>query len=137
MEALKIRVLEENDYDQILVGWWKDWGWEAPTRDFLPDNGKGGFIVFDDDIPICAGFLYVTNSKVAWVDWIISNKKYTDRNKRSNALDLLIETLTNLGEGTGNKYAYALIKHPNLIDRYKRFGYINGDTYTSEMIKHF
>ncbi len=40
-----IRPLELDDYDTILVDWWKDWGWTPPTRDFLPDNGKGGMIV--------------------------------------------------------------------------------------------
>lgn len=135
MKALKIRVLDEKDYDETLVKWWSDWGWTAPNKDFLPDDGKGGFIVFDKETPICAGFLYVTNSKVAWVDWIISNKQYTDREKRDVALNLLIETLTNLGKGLGNKYAYALIKHPNLIVRYKQFGYELGDSYTGEMIK--
>ena len=71
-----IRPLELDDYDTILVDWWKDWGWTPPTRDFLPDNGKGGMIVFDGDIPVCAGYIYLTNSGVAWVDWIISNKEY-------------------------------------------------------------
>ena len=135
MKALKVRVLEENDYDQTLVGWWKDWGWQAPDKDFLPDDGKGGFIVMDGDIPICAGFVYITNSKVAWVDWIISDRFYKDRAKRDKALDLLLNTLTNVSKSSGNKYAYALIKHPNLINRYKQLGFIMGDSYTGEMIK--
>lgn len=135
MKALKIRVLEENDYEQTLVGWWKDWGWQAPDKDFLPENGKGGFIVLDGDTPICAGFLYVTNSKVAWVDWIISNKNYNQKTKRNDALNLLVSTLTNVAKSSGNKYAYALIKHPNLIIRYKEHGYLQGDSYVGEMIK--
>ena len=71
-----IRPLQENDYDEILVKWWEDWGWEPPQKDFLPDNGKGGIMVLDGDIPICAGFMYVTNSRVAWVDWIVSIKQF-------------------------------------------------------------
>jgi hypothetical protein len=39
---LYIRELNETDYDEILVGWWKDWGWSAPPKDFLPRDGKGG-----------------------------------------------------------------------------------------------
>jgi hypothetical protein len=135
MESINIRHLNENDYDTILVGWWKEWGWEAPTKDFLPNDGKGGAIVFDGDTPICAGFLYMTNSKVAWIDWIISSKTYTDREKRKYAISLLIEQLTELGKGLGNKYAYALIKHQNLIKTYEHLGYIKGDSYQSEMIK--
>jgi hypothetical protein len=135
MESINIRHLNDTDYDAILVGWWKEWGWEAPTRDFLPNNGTGGGIVFDGDTPICAGFLYMTNSKVAWIDWIISSKTYTDREKRKYAINLLIEQLTELSKGLGNKYAYALIKHQNLIKTYEDLGYIKGDSYQNEMIK--
>lgn len=135
MESISIRYLNETDYDTILVGWWKEWGWESPSRDFLPMDGKGGVIAFDGDVPICAGFLYLTNSKASWIDWIISSKTYTDREKRKFAINLLISTLTDLSKDMGNKYAYALIKHDNLIKTYQSLGYIKGESYQSEMIK--
>jgi hypothetical protein len=130
-----IRKLDENDYDQTLVGWWNDWGWTPPSKDFLPDNGAGGMMVLDGDEPVCAGFIYITNSKVAWVDWIISNKNYRKKPQRRQALEFLIETLTDMSQNTGYKYIYALIKNPSLIETYEKFGYLKGDTYTSEMIK--
>lgn len=130
-----VRPLTDSDYDSILVPWWKDWGWEPPTRDFLPDNGRGGIIVLDGQEPVCAGFLYVTNSKVAWVDWIISSKTYRKKPQRSEAIGFLIETLTNICKDMGHKYTYALIKHPGLIETYKKLGYIKGDGYVGEMIK--
>lgn len=130
-----IRKLDENDYDQTLVGWWKDWGWTPPSKDFLPDNGSGGIMVLDGDEPVCAGFIYITNSRVAWVDWIVSNKNYRKKPQRKQALEYLIETLTDMSQNTGYIYTYALIKHPSLIETYEKFGYVKGDTYTSEMIK--
>jgi hypothetical protein len=133
--ALFIRELNENDYNEILVGWWKDWGWEAPNKDFLPNDGKGGIIIYDNETPICAGFSYLTNSKVSWVDWIISNKKYTERLKRKEAINLLVSTLTEISKKSGSKYVYALIKNQSLISTYQELGYIKGDSYTSEMIK--
>ena len=87
---LYIRELNESDYDDILVGWWKQWKWEPPQRDFLPNDGKGGIIVYDKETPVCAGFMYLTNSKVAWVDWIISNKEYTKKPQRKDAIKLLV-----------------------------------------------
>jgi hypothetical protein len=132
---LEIKPLNETDYEEILVEWWKQWNWEPPVKDFLPDDGKGGIMIYDGDIPICAGFVYITNSKVAWVDWIISNKKYRIKDKRREAIKLLIESLTIISKNTGSKYAYALIKNQSLIQTYKDLGYIKGDSYTSEMIK--
>jgi hypothetical protein len=125
--------LQHEDYDNILKGWWKDWGWEAPSRDFLPQDGQGGVMVWDGDTPVCAGFLYNTNSKVAWVDWIISNKEY--KKSRKEALSILIQTLTSVAKNLDNKFAYALIKHNGLIGVYEQQGYSTGDSYNKEMIK--
>jgi len=133
--TFNIRKLNSTDYDEVLVDWWKDWRWDAPPRDFLPDNGESGMIVLDGIIPVCAGFVYITNSKASWVDWIISNKKYTDKIKRPVALNMLIESLTNVCKANGSKYVYALIKHKSLINLYQQQGYILGDQYNKEMIK--
>ena len=130
-----IRPLIETDYDEILLDWWKEWGWEAPQKDFLPADGTGGLMVLEDDVPICAGFMYATNSKVAWVDWIISNKDYRKKPERGQAIGLLIQTLTDTCKASGFKYCYALIKHSGLIETYKELGYIEADSYTQEMIK--
>jgi hypothetical protein len=133
--ALYIRELNETDYDDILVDWWKQWEWTAPQRDFLPDSGKGGIIVYDDETPVCAGFMYLTNSKVSWVDWIISNKEYTKKPERQDAIKLLVSALTEICNKSGSKYIYALIKNNSLISTYEELGYTKGDSYTSEMIK--
>ncbi len=132
---LYVRELNETDYEDILVGWWTQWGWEPPQKDFLPNDGKGGIIVYDEDVPVCAGYMYLTNSKVAWVDWIISNKEYTKKPQRKDAIKLLVSTLTSICKQTGSKYSYALIKNDNLISTYEELGYIKGDSYTGEMIK--
>jgi hypothetical protein len=130
-----VRKLRDGDYEDILVGWWNDWGWTPPQRDFLPENGSGGLMVLDQEVPVCAGFVYVTNSAACWVDWIVSNKQYRKKPHRSLAIKTLVDSLTNISKSSGSKYAYALIKHPLLIDVYEQLGYIKGDSYTSEMIK--
>ena len=133
--ALIIRPLNENDYDTTLCDWWRNWGWEPVERDFLPDDGKGGLIVYDGEEPVCAGYIYTTNSKVAWVDWIISSDTYRKKPERKEAIKLLVETLTNICRNTGHKYSYALLKHPSLTETYEDLGYVKGDGYRSEMIK--
>lgn len=135
MSDLTIRALTEQDYHHTLCVWWKQWGWTPPPIDFLPDGGKGGIIVMDAETPICAGFMYLTNSKVAWVDWIISNKEYRLKGKRKKALLELINCLTQMCKVSGSSYSYALIKHQSLVNLYKEAGYTEGDSYSSEMIK--
>jgi hypothetical protein len=134
--TLEVRQLNETDYDEILVDWWKDWGLTPVSKDFLPDDGKGGIIVYDGNEPICAGFLYATNSKVAWVDWIVSSKTYRKKPQRSEAIKILLETLTSIASNSGCVYAYALIKNSNkLIDTYIDLGFSKTCVYTNELIK--
>ena len=132
---LNIEPLQEGDYENILYQWWKDWRWSPPSKEFLPDNGMGGFMVYDDGVPVCAGFMYLTNSKAVWCDWIISNFKYKNRQGRKEAIELLISTIANLAKELDNKFVYALIKNKPLIDTYKKVGFEEGSCYTSEMIK--
>ena len=132
---LTITPIKENDYENILCKWWKDWKWDPPSKDFLPEDGQGGFIVYEEDTPICAGFMYVTNSKAVWCDWIISNLHYKNREKRKDALSLLIQTITDKAKSLDKKYVYALIKNKPLINVYKKVGYEEASTYSIEMIK--
>ncbi len=129
-----IKELNPSDYEDVLVGWWKDWDWQAPPKDFLPENGEGGLMVLHDDKPICAGFMYVTNSKVSWVDWIISDKKIKNKKLRHEAVKFLVSTLTDICSKSGG-FIYALLRHEGLIKTYEDLGYIKGDSYTHEMIK--
>lgn len=133
--SFTVRPLIDSDYDEILVGWWNDWKWDAPPKKFLPNNGTGGIMVLEGEEPVCAGFMYLTNSSVAWVDWIVSSKTYRKKPQRKQAIELLIETLTNVCRDSGAEYIYALIKHSGLISTYENLGYLKGDTYSSEMIK--
>ena len=130
-----IQSLKPTDYEDILVGRWKDWRWTPPVKDFLPDDGQGGYMVYDGNTPVCAGFMYITNSKVVWCEWIISNFHYKDREKRKQALDLLIDTITFVAKGLDKKYVYTLTKNNSLKQAFKDFGYVEASSYTTELIK--
>ena len=90
MKELKVRTLTDNDWD-TLCKWWESWPeWVNPPKSFLPDNGKGGFMVEKNNRPICAGFIYMTNSDAVLLEWIVSDPEYRD-NDRKQALELLIK----------------------------------------------
>lgn len=127
-----LRRLNDSDYD-TLVKWWKDWGWEPPPKDFLPENGTGGFMVSKDDSEICSGFIYLTNSKVAWLEFVISNKEYKEKD-RKEAIQFLINSLSAVAQETGAKYGYAVLKHKGLANYYKESGFFESDKNITEMI---
>ena len=92
-------------------------------------------MVYDEGVPVCAGFMYRTNSKVVWCDWIISNFGYKNKQGRAIAIELLINTIVELAGESGNKFIYALIKNKPLINAYTKLGFTEASSYTTEMIK--
>lgn len=132
---MEIRKLSSTDYEDILVGWWNDWRWTAPPKSFLPEDGEGGFIIHDGDTPVCAGFFYITNSKVGWCDWIVSNFQYKDKEKRKEALSKLIEVISYALKNMGCEFAFTVLKNKSLINLYEELGYQQGSTGSIEMVK--
>lgn len=131
---LDIRQLIESDYD-TLCKWWITWGFEPVPRDFLPRNATGGLLVSEDGIPIVAAFIYNTDSAICWIDWVVSNKEYRKKPQRKQAIEILINSLTNIAKEAGYTYAYALIKNDKLVNIYEGLGYTKGISYNQELIK--
>lgn len=131
--GFSIRYLKEEDYD-VLCQWWKAWRWSAPERDFLPENGTGGFMVSKDGVDIVAGFIYFTNSKVCWSEFIISNFDYKDKEDRNEAFKILIHEINELAYSRGCKYIYTVVKNKNLETVYKEMGFSNGSIKVNEMV---
>ena len=131
---MDIRLLEESDYDNILAKWWEQWKWTPPAKDMLPENGTGGIIVSNKGVDICAGFIYFTNSKMAWIEYVVSNRDYKESD-RSEAIELLINTLCILVREKGFKYIYTSLKSQPLVNKYEKCGFSKGDSNCQEMIK--
>jgi len=131
---MEVRFLDDRDYD-VLSQWWKDWRWSAPPKDMLPQDGRGGLMVSKDGEDICAGFVYFTNSKTAWIEYIVSNFQYR-QDDRKEAIELLIKSLVEVAaETNGTKYFYTSLKNKNLINRYAECGFEKGSNNCTEMIK--
>lgn len=133
--TLKARMLKHDDYD-TLVKWWGYWRFPVPAREFLPEDGTFGVILEDESgLGYCAGFLYETNSDVAWMEYIVSNPEIKVKGLRKLMLELLIAELINLADDGGFQWIFTSLKHPSLMERYESQGFIKGSTGTTEMIK--
>jgi hypothetical protein len=129
----KSRLLEESDYPQ-LVEWWKWHRFSPPLQEMLPDNGTCGIMLSKDGINICTGFIYFTNSKMCWIEFIVSNPDYRESD-RKECLELLINSLCNLAGNYGFKVAYTNLKNASLIDRFTDCEFVKGSVNTTEMIR--
>tara|TARA_R110000751_G_scaffold37397_2_gene90719 strand:+ start:2208 stop:2618 length:411 start_codon:yes stop_codon:yes gene_type:complete len=131
---LNIRMLKNSDWD-TLVKWWEAWPeWKTPPKDMLPENGTGGFIVEKGDIPIVAGFMYTTNSKVAWLEWIISNIDYKEDDKEE-AIKLLITGIEHVAIESGFKIILSIGRNKSLMNIHTSLGYHVDDKPSHEIMK--
>lgn len=130
---LKTRVLEESDWE-TLISWWKSWRWPEMSKEILPMNGTGGIMVYKDNVPIVAGFLYLTNSKVAWLDWIVSNPSYKETD-RKEAIMLLINTLEQIGKNQGYNVIISITRSKSLINIHKELNYTIDENPSYEISK--
>ena len=130
---MNTRTLTESDYE-ILTDWWKAWGWPALAKDMLPDNGTGGIMVENKGENIVAGFLYWSNSKLVWLDWIISNPK-TNRDIRQEAIKKLILTAEHMTKEAGSKYMMSISRSNSLLKTHEQMGWNVDKTPSHEMVK--
>jgi len=118
---LHVKALQESDWD-YLPSWWKWWRWPEINRESLPLNGLGGLMVYKGNIPIVTGFLYLTNSSATWLDWVVSNPEYKDKD-RKEALELLIASLEDVAKAQGYSIIISLTRNIHLINTHKKLGY--------------
>ena len=120
---LKIRKLNESDWDTLVKMWqgWPEWKY-IPSKAMLPENGTGGFIVEKGETPVVAGFLYTTNSKVGWVEWIVSNKDYKEPD-RKDAIKLLITGIEHVAKQSDCEFILSVGRNQHLLLIHRELGY--------------
>ncbi len=118
----EVKPYTKDDYE-IVSQWWKQWDWEGIPEAFLPENG---LIVTHDDIPVCAAFIYKTDTPIYWIENYISDME-ADKVIRSDALDLLILSCIEKAKDMGAKVAMSSIKHNGLGKRLEKSGFVVSD----------
>ena len=131
---LMFRPLKEEDYETICK-WWKWWRWPVIPREMLPDKGKSGFIVEKNNIPIVSGFLYITNSKGAKLEWIVSNPKYKE-DDRKEAIELLITNAETVCKNMGITYMFSIGRSKHLMKTHEKLGWQVDKKPSYEIIKN-
>jgi hypothetical protein len=129
---LNIRRIEDQDYS-TLKKWWDAWPeWQAPPKTFLPDTG---FIVEKNDISIVAGYIYMTNSKAALLEWVISNPDYRESD-RKDAIELLIQAVERVLKDQGIVHVFTIGRNKHLINTHKKLGWMVDEKPSYEIIKN-
>ena len=89
-------------------------------------------MIFKNNIPICAGWLFRTDSNTAIAGWNISTR---DREDRKGCIEKLIEELENLAKKLGFELLNYPASNPNLRNKLEKKGY--GDFADKNITNYF
>jgi hypothetical protein len=105
---------KEKDYLQ-MCSWYKA---HAKPSPYITSLSTNGFIVEN----ICMGFLYSTDSDIAFIEGYISNPD-CNRKDRKEALDILSNRLLDEAKALGFKKVLSFSNRPSVKSRMKKYGY--------------
>ena len=117
---VNIRKIELKDYEYIDK-WWIEQGYDAISKEILPMQGLGGLIV-EKEKPIAAAYLYLTNSKMGYIDNLISDPKYISKD-RFDVIAKLMVACEKMAKDTGCLETWAITNNKGILKRCKKLGY--------------
>ena len=115
------RPIKVEDYT-ILMEWWNSYdGIEIPDSSILPDNGLGGFVMEKEGKMVAAAYVYLTNSAVGYIDFLISNPNYKGRD-RYDIIAKLILVCSESAVAKGCKLVWAMTTYDGVVRRCRDLG---------------
>ena len=123
---MKVRKFDHMADYETLCMWWKQHEWLPVPVQCLPMTG---FIVDG----LAAGFLYKTDSNIAWLEWVVANKE-SDKEERSKAIDLVVDELILRAKELGYTRIFTSTNNPKLEARYHKHGFGSFDKNVTQMI---
>jgi len=112
---IDIRLIKETDYPE-LIKWWKlyeNYGVVIPRRSLLPDKGLGGYVVEKEGRLVASCFLYLTNSALGYVDYLIADPTYREEDRLELLLDLATR-VTAVAIDNGCESVWAMTSNKNV-----------------------
>lgn len=115
---------EPSDFS-LIDGWWQAKKLPSPDPDLLPPHG---FIVTANSVPVCAGFVFRTDAKIAILNHVISSPTHMDKEQRDACLGLLIYHVILFTKNQGFRVLSAACNMPRMGKRYEQYGFAKTDS---------
>ena len=76
-----------------------------------------------DDKDVCACFLYLTNSKICWLEYLVIDFQFKDKEKRKKVKELAINQICLFAKELGFEAIFTSVKNPNLVNSFQDLGF--------------
>ena len=87
-----------------------------------------------DNTPIVCGFVYISNSNLTWLEFIVSNPNYKQKD-RKDAIKMLITECEKFCASIDKKVMFSIGRNKHLIDIHKELGWSVDKKASYEIIK--
>jgi len=124
-----VRTFTDDDYEDVGK-WWIAQGWPVLPLELLPDMG---IIVEVNGNKACVGWLYTSNSKLAWLGWPVANPDVSSFS-RGKAVLKMIETLEGAAKGLGYSAIMTFSEIPAMLKAYEHENWHIGES-TKQILK--
>ena len=125
------RFINQDDYENILKLWWKNWGFPIPPIENLP---KTGIMISKDGVDVYAGFIYYTGTALAWAEYFVSNKTVAVEYKRG-ALERLVDIMCIISKEKGVKCLFTSTVLDSFKNSLTKAGFQIGDVGNYQLVK--
>lgn len=115
---MEITTFTEAHYSE-LKEFWGQYGWVAPSIDVLP---RKGYVAISDGKVIAGAFVYLSESGMALLDWVIGDKNASPLS-RGKAVYMLVASCKQYAKEQGKKVLYTVTANQQLIATYEKNGF--------------
>ena len=117
-----IRPVKVEDYTD-LIKWWKHYGHcDVPSSDLLPNSGLGGLVIEKEGKVVIASFMYLTNSAIGYMDFLISDPNYKNKDKYNMIMELQ-DACTEALLRKGCRIVWAMTSYDHLAEMAGKMGH--------------
>lgn len=128
-EIFNARLKEHRGFYEIAKKWWEEREWFVPPPERLSTLGV---MAYYEDKPICAGWIYQTDSSMAVIGFIIADD--SRGRKKKEVLAYLITTLEEFAKNLGFETVFMPMEAESVSRMaQKELNYVGGKT--NELIK--
>lgn len=127
---LKCRLFDfGEDYPEVCE-WWRAHKWH-----YLPTHAlsKVGFLVHDEKVKYCVGWLYSQDSSIGVFEWVTTNPK-SPLLGRKQAIELLVTNVISAAKNMGMRTIFSSLRNENLVSLYSRCGFKVTDTQMTNLV---
>lgn len=112
-----VRAFTPEDHKTVAT-WWTAQKWPVIPMDLLPT----GIVVEYEGAPVAMGWLYKSNSKMAYMEWLVADP-LADKTVKGTCLDILVQAIISEAKKDGYTTIFTNTSHPKLIERYTNMGF--------------